>query len=545
MASIIGIKTRHSSTMTLRTAATLLTLLIPFILMAQEAQQPQRHRVEILHSDELKFDQLQGMKKLLGNVHLQHQSMFMTCDSAYYYDQTNQVLAYSRIHIHQGDTIHIYGKNLIYNGDTGKALMTDSVELVDKETRLFTDRIDYDVNTQTAEYKTGGRILNGDNVLTSITGIYYSNLKMIHFRDSVKIVNPDYIMHADTLRYNTLSEVILFEGPSEAIGDSIYLYCEKGWSDTRNDVSRLMKNAVIDNRNQRLFGDTLYYDKKKGYGEGFGNVVIADTANNAFAAGNYAWYYKDPQQFLITNNASFSMISEGDTMTLRADTLKAVPQYDTSGVSYKLLKAYYRCSIYSNGLQGVCDSLSYSFRDSVARLYVDPVLWAEENQMTADSMSLFTKNKAPDRMELYNTAYIVSSIDSLHFNQVKGKNLTGYFKDNKLFKVVITGNGETVYYVLDGEALIGVNRAKCASIEIYLENGKVKEIVQKGSPDGTIEPPEKTPPTELKLEDFRWLPERRPQRGPAIVLPTIKSPESETEGTENNKAESQKANLAK
>lgn len=526
-------------------ATLLLVLLIPYSLNAQEnieLQVPQRRMVEILHTDVSTRNNQQALRRLIGNVRVKHQNMFMSCDSAWYYEQTNQILAFSNIHIFQGDTIHIYGRKLIYNGDTGKAMMTDSVELVDKETRLFTDRIDYDTNTQIAEYNTGGRILNGDNILTSLTGIYFSNRKMMHFRDSVKIVNPDYIMHADTMRYNTLSEVIFFEGPSEAIGDSIYLYCENGWSDTKQDISRLMKNAVIDNRKQKLSGDTLYYDEKTGYGEGFGNVVIADTANDVLAAGNYAWYYKNPEQFLITRKASFTIISEDDTLTIRADTLKAIPQYDTTGVSYRLLKAYYSVNIFSNELQGVCDSLSYSFRDSVARLYTDPVLWNEENQMTADSMALFTKNKAPDRMELYNSAYIISSVDSLSFNQVKGKNLIGYFKENKLFKVIVTGNGETIYYVLDGEQLVGVNKAKCASIEIYFDDGKIQEIVQKGSPDGTMEPPLKSSPSEMQLDNFRWLPERRPQR-----IPIPNSPESKVQGKsiQSSEMELQKSELIK
>ncbi|MCK7537653.1 MAG: hypothetical protein MZV63_45220 [Marinilabiliales bacterium] len=77
------------------------------------------------------------------------------------------------------------------------------------------------------------------------TGIYYADRKMLHFRDSVKIVNPDFVMRADTMRYDTYNEIVWFEGPTEAVGDSIYLFCEKGGADTRKDVSQLMKNAVL------------------------------------------------------------------------------------------------------------------------------------------------------------------------------------------------------------------------------------------------------------------------------------------------------------
>jgi len=505
---------KHFFTLSFRSILLLILLWSPRALLAQEQPSEVRQKVDIHHSDLLMYDKMNGRerKRLIGHVFLQHKDMLMNCDSAWYYTDINQVYAFNNIHIHQGDTIHIYGKYLNYNGDSGLAVMTDSVELEDKETRLYTDKINYDTRSQVATYDTGGKILNGENTLTSKTGIYYASQKMMNFRDSVKIVNPKYVMRADTLRYNTLTEVVYFEGPSEATGDSIYLYCEKGWSNTKNNISRLMKNAVLDNKKQRLSGDTLYYDENRGYGEGFGNVLITDEAGDVFAAAEYGWYYKEPERFMMTKKASFSYLTKDDTLTLRADTLRAVPQADTTGTFFRLLKAYNHCTIFSNEMQGVCDSLSYSFRDSVVRLYKDPIVWSEENQMTADSMALFTVNRAPERMELYNTPFVVSSVDSLRFNQVKGKKLTGYFKNNKLSKVDINGNGELIYWVVDGDKLVGINKAKCATIEILLQDGKVKQIIQNLGPDGTMDPPLSTDPKELRLDNFRWVPEKRPKR---------------------------------
>lgn len=489
-----------------------LLLVIPWKVCSQEA--PVRRRVEILWSDSMEKERIveRQRMKLNGHVSLKHNDLYMTCDSAWYYDDTNQVFAFSNIHIHQGDTIHIYGRYLAYNGDTGKAVMTDSVELVDRETHLFTRQIDYDVNTQVAIYNDGGRILNGENTLTSLTGIYYSNEKMMHFRDSVRIINPDYVMRADTMRYNTHNETVWFAGPTEAIGDSIYLYCENGWSDTRNDVSRLMQNAVLDNMDQRIAGDTLLYDEKTGFGEAFGNVTISDTTDNVIGGGAYAWYYKRPERFLITGDPWFTMFSDEDTVTLMADTLRALPQADTAGVTYRLLTAFRNCTIFSTEMQGRCDSLSYSFRDSVIRLYDDPVIWSREHQLTSDSIALFTKNRKADHMELYNSAMVVSSVDRERYDQIKGKNLSGYFKDNKLYRIKVTGNGETIYYVLDGEDLVGVNRATSASIEIFIEDGKIKEIYQKQSPEGTLNPPMQKPDSDMRLDGFKWMPHLRPEK---------------------------------
>ena len=490
----------------------LIFLLITCNLQAQD--DPGRRRVEILNSDSMKYERVDGMtrNRLNGNVRLMHNDLYMNCDSAWYFIETNVVLAYNNIHIWQGDTIHIRGQYLSYNGDTRKAVITDSVVLSDKEMQLFTDEIDYDVNTQVANYDTGGRILSGDNTLTSIVGIYYSDRKMLHFRDSVRIVNPDYVMTADTMRYDTNREIVWFAGPTEAVGDSIYLYCENGWSDTRNDVSQLMKDAILDNREQRITGDTLWYDEKSGKGEAFGHVTITDTTDNITGGGSYAWYEKRPERLLFTGTPWFSMFTDDDTLTLRADTLRAIPVEDTAGVSHRLLKAYHRCTIFSREMQGKCDSLAYSFLDSVIRLYDDPIVWSRENQMTADSIALFTVNSKADRMEMYNRAFVVSEVDTARYDQISGKNLSGYFVDNKLHRIKVTGNGEAIYYVVDGNELVGVNRARSSTIEIFFEESKIVEIYQNQSPDGTLSPPLKIPDSEMRLEGYRWHPDLRPDR---------------------------------
>jgi hypothetical protein len=300
-------------------------------------------------------------------------------------------------------------------------------------------------------------------------------------------------------------------GPSEMEGDSIYLYCERGWYDTKNDVSRIWKNAIIDNRQQIIRGDSLYYDGIKGFGLAYNNTSITDTTNNIIVKGDYAWYYKSPERFMVTKKALFIQVADNDSLFLHADTISAITKSDSAMKDYRLLRAYHGCRIFSNDLQGRCDSLAYSFRDSVIRLYYSPVIWSEENQLVSDSMAIFTKNEKPDRLELYNAVFVTSQIDDSRFNQIKGRTLTGYFKDNALYKVNIEGNGETVYYLVDGDEVFGVNQAKCASIVIYIEDGKIIEIIESQNPEGVIDPPSEVIPETLRLEGFSWLDHLRPR----------------------------------
>jgi lipopolysaccharide export system protein LptA len=318
-------------------------------------------------------------------------------------------------------------------------------------------------------------------------------------------------MTADTMDYNTETETAFFTGPSEMKGDSIYLYCEKGWYDTKNKKTRIWESAIIDNKQQIITGDSLYYDESIGYGEAFRNTSIADTNNKIIVKGNYAWYFKTPERFTVTDSAMFIQIDRTDSLFLHADTISAITVADTTPDGYRLMRAFYGCRIFSKELQAKCDSLAYSFQDSVIRLYVAPVLWSQENQLTSDSMAIFTKNRKADRMELFNSAFVASQVDSLRFNQIKGRTLSGYFRENELYRINIEGNGESIYYLIDGDNVVGMNTTRCSSIEILVEDGKINVINQFGSPEGVIDPPSLTPENNPKLKGFNWFDGIRPK----------------------------------
>jgi lipopolysaccharide export system protein LptA len=491
-------------------------LLFSSITYSQSTEQNKKakKKIEIIWTDRLETDEKLGsdFKRLIGHDTIKHNDVLMFCDSAHIYLNSRRVQAYGKVHLKQGDTLNLYGNYLFYDGAAQTALITGKVELIDKETHLYTSSAKYDVANKIASYTDSGRITNAKNTLTSIIGFYYAEKKIFHFKDSVKIVNPDYIMTGDTMDYNTESETAFFTGPSEIKGDSIYIYCEKGWYDTKKDVSRIWENALIDNKQQIIKGDSLYYEGKSGYGQAFGNISIADTSNDVMVKGNYAWYNKKPEKFEVTDRAVFIQVSKTDSLFLHADTISAVTITDTAGLSYRLMRAYYSCRIFSKDMQAKCDSLSYSFQDSVIRLYHDPVLWSEENQLTSDSIAIFTKHRKADRMELYNSAFITSQVDSVRFNQMKGRSLKGYFRENKLYKINIEGNGETIYFLKDKDKLIGVNHAKSSSIEIYVDNGKITDIYEYQNPEGTLDPPLMNPPEKLKLPGFSWFDILRPKK---------------------------------
>ena len=468
-----------------------------------------KRKVELIYADEdiVIRDQQTGkdVHHIIGNVKFRMNESTLTCDSAHYLPDKMQITAFSRAHIEQGDTLDLYGDYMFYDGKTDNAIARGNVELIDKETHLYTEAITFDVKNQIVDYTTHGRITNAENTLTSTIGIYYVYENLFHFKDSVKIVNPDYVMTSDTMNYNTRSETVLFTGPTEVKGDSLYMYCERGWYNTRKDVSSIWKNAFIDNRQNILRGDSLFYNDSLGFGQGFRNVSIEDTTNNLFVMGNYAEYHKQPESYFVTDRAMFIQVSsKGDSLFLHADTLRGITVPDTIK-EYRLVRAFYNCRIFSKDIQAKCDSLSFSFQDTVIRLYHDPVIWSVDNQLTSDSMAIFSKNQQTDRLELYNSAFVTIQIDTLRYNQIKGNNLTAWFKDDEIYKIIIKGNGESIYYLLDGEELAGLNRSKSTDIEIYIDQGKVTDVIEILNPEGFIDPPEPLGRKEPRLTGFKWL----------------------------------------
>ncbi|HUX97162.1 MAG TPA: OstA-like protein [Bacteroidales bacterium] len=494
----------------------LIALLFAFSLQSQDSPENIRNKrkVELIYADEdiVLRDEHTGtdIHHIIGNVKFRMDESTLSCDSAHWLPDKMQISAFSRAHLEQGDTLNLFGDYMFYDGKTDIAVVKGNVELIDKETHLYTDAINYDVINQIADYESRGRITNADNTLTSIIGIYFVNQNLFHFKDSVKIVNPDYVMTSDTMDYNTKTETVHFTGPSEVRGDSIYMYCERGWYDTRTRISSIWSNAYIDNMKNSLRADSIFYNDSIGFGEGFRNVVIEDTTNNLFVSGNYAYYNKTPEKYFATDSALFIQVTNNDSLYLHADTLMAFNIPDTIK-EYRLVKAFYKCRIFSKDIQAKCDSLTFSFQDTIIRLYHDPVIWSTENQLTADSMALFTKNQETDRLELYNSAFVTSKIDTLRYNQVKGDNLIAYFKDDKVYKIVLKGNGESIYYLLDGQELAGVNRSKSTDIQILMEEGKVSEVIENQNPSGYIDPPVSLSLKEPKLEGFSWLEILRPK----------------------------------
>jgi lipopolysaccharide export system protein LptA len=486
----------------------LLCMLFPSkLLKAQKAT-----LIEILNSDLTSFEEVQFGKdatKLIGNVSLKHEEVIMSCDSAYFYQATSSVDAFSNVRIVQGDTLTLTSDLAYYNGLTRMARVRKNVHLVNKDITLLTDSMDYNRALGIADYRGGGILTQEDNRLTSERGRFILDTEIFYFMDSVVIVNPDYTIKTDSLEYDSQTERSYFFGPTEILNEERYIYCEKGWYDTQQDISYVTDQAYLEEAGRILKGDTLYYEANTGYGWAKSKVELIDTTENMILRGNYGVYFSEGEMATITDSALMIQADGPDTMYVHADTLRTMQNPDFEEQS-RILKAYYQVKIFRQDLQVMCDSLVYVEADSAFDFYGEPVLWSDENQLTADQIRVIMVDQQLDRMYLTGVAFVASQKDADNFDQMRGKEMTGYFKNNKLNRIQVTGNGQTIYYAMDQDLIIGANKTVCSDLIIYLKDNKISRVNYKTKPDGTYYPLDLFPPDESRLADFKWLEQWRP-----------------------------------
>lgn len=532
-------------------ALVIFLLLIYGAASGQSAVTKEGKKIQLIHANSLEYDKSKGdARRLIGNVEFEHNGVHMYCDSAYLFEN-NSLEAFSNVHIRQGDSLHLYGDFLKYNGNDRKAEVQKNIRMTDRDMTLTTDFITYDLKESVATYTTGGKIVSKANTLTSQYGYYYSNSRMLAFKKNVVLTNPQYVMNCDTLLYNVESKVAFFQGPTTIKSSDNLIYCENGFYDTNRDVSQFNKNAYIVTREQRLKGDSLYYDRKKGYGKAMRNVSIRDSAQNIYITGNLAEHFEESENSIVTGNAVLMQQFDGDTLYLHADTLRSAyannkgqvrslplreavavkgkskkdkkekkepkiikPELrvDTLGYPHRVLFAYHKVKFFKEDMQGKCDSLVYSYLDSTMRLYKLPVIWSEVNQLTGEQMAIGISGGKIRSMEMKNNAFIASQEDSTKYNQIKGKTIRGYFVNNELHKIRVEGNGQTIYFPKDKNSIIGVNKAVCSDILIYMNDNKVEKITFINQPEATLYPPGELSGKDLVLEDFSWRGSERPMQ---------------------------------
>ena len=499
-------------------AIQLFLLLFSFYSFAFSQQQddltPQKTKVYLEYADMQLYNKDLGADRhvLVGNVRFRHDSLFMYCDSAYLFEQTNSLEAFGTVRMEQGDTLFLFGNYLFYNGEIQLAQMRENVRMESIQTdssivTLFTDSLNYDRITNIGYYFEGGLIVDQENELSSFYGQYSPGTKLAVFNDSVQLKNPNFILYSDTLHYSTESKIAIILGPSTIVSDSGTVYTSRGWYDTAENTSLLLDRSQVVSGNRILIGDSIAYNQNAGIGEAFGNVFLQDTAQKIILEGEYGLYKEKEEYAFVTRRARSMEYSQGDTLYIHADTFEMTTIDSTA----RELKAYHHVRFYRTDLQGVCDSMQFNTKDSVLQMYTDPVVWNDAYQLYGDTILVYMNDSTVDFAHVIQFAFAIQHIDSSYYNQLKGNDLKAYFENQAVRQIDIDGNAETIFYPLEEDnTMIGMNETKSSYLSIWVKDNKLEKLKIWPQPQGKITPLPELQSEQKTLKDFYWYDYLRP-----------------------------------
>jgi len=489
-----------------------------FVVSVQAQKTARQELIYLEHAESLVFDKDQNAdyQVLIGNVQFRHDSVWMYCDTAHYYQSDNSLYAFGHVHITQGDTLTIDGETLFYDGDRKLAQMRQEVIMRHQNMTLYTDHLDYDRIANIGYYFQGGRIVDTTNVLNSVYGRYNPATKTAFFKQDVQLTHPQFVLTTDTLNYNTDTRIASIVSHSVITSDKSVVHAFRGWYNTLDGESLLLDRSYVNSSPNYMTGDTVRFNQTTGIGQAWGHVLLTDSSQSVHILGDYGHYSQAREETFITGKALLKEFSGNDTLYLHADTLKTRKDsiFDT-------FMAYHHVRCYRVDLQALCDSVFFSTRDSVLDMCGSPIIWSDNQQVRGDLMKLFVKNGAPDYLYVQRNASIVSQeqSDTSFFNQSAGDELTAWFRNSKVYHIVIEGNTNAIYIPHnEKEEMIGLVRLEQGDMSMYMnEEGKMQSVNVSPEPKGKFYPLSLVTPEDKHLQSFSWPVGLRPV-GPEDVF---------------------------
>lgn len=480
----------------------LLLVLFLFLSSLVLAQKPKDIIIEYSEFADRNQQEIPDAALLTGNVRISHDGVIITCNKAYYFQKENYAKLFGNVQMVQGDTLYLNSQYAEYSGNEKKAYATGKPVLRSPDMTLTTDTINFDRNSQQAYYNSFGRIVNKENTLTSNAGRYYATEKKFQFLSAVTISNPKYTIKSNHVDYyNNSGHAYLF-GPSTITSEKNFIYTEKGFYDSKKNVGHFLRKSYIRYDDRLIEGDSIFYDRAKEFASATRNVKITDTVNKGIVKGHYGEVYKQKDSLMMTGRAVAINLVENDSVYIHGKKLMV-----TGKKGNQIIRAFNNARFYKSDISGKCDSIHSSTKKALTQLIGRPVVWNGENQLTGDVIHLIGENNTQkiDSLKVLNNAFMISR-DSLGagYNQAKGLNMYGKFKDNKLDYIDLVKNTEAIYYVYDDLTLTGIEKKISSSINITFDENKIDVLTSYKNVESNMYPEKDLPENARKLRGFEW-----------------------------------------
>ena len=510
--------------------------------------------------------QLDGVsyRRVSGNALFLHNNTYILCDTALWDTQNGIIDAKGNVQVIQdqtqlrGETIHYIEKQNLAQ------VRGNRVELFDKKNnRLRTQFLDFNTKDSIGTFYYGGSMVDSvGNVLESIIGHYFSKEKLFTFEQGVEMSTDTVLIKADSVHYHTDTNIATFYGNIHAWHADGYLRAHRGRYERDVEHFHFRGNVYVMTDAQEVWADTLNFDRTNNRGTLYGNIQVLDTTQSIILLGDEGHFQNQPQNVTLTRNPVFLTWGEDkdkvlDTLFLRGDTLRLVtlPKYqvdsaevaaangrlrylkpkttviplDSLGIvpslpdtlltappldttSIRFISAWRNVKAYRSNGQGVCDSLVYNSLDSTARLYKNPVLWNENNQFSADSIQFFIENNQISRADLFSSAFIIAKEDDAFlYNQIKGNDMIGYFRDNDVYRFDVIGAAEAIFCVREDSLITSLNKKESKELIIMLKERQVQRVSYRENIKSALYPLYDLTDDDRQLSHFNWRIDERPK----------------------------------
>lgn len=470
----------------------ILLLLVPFLLAEAfdrrerpeiapaipSADRSAGNRVFLERADILRKEPTDSFMVLVGDVVFTKGPMIMRCDSAHYFSETESMDAFGNVSMEQGDTLFVYADELRYSGpDEIARLYADAgkkVRLINRDVTLETDIFIYDLRLDLGYYEVRGRLTDPSNTLTSLRGEYVPSTKEANFYTDVHLnsrsTTDTLDIWSDSLYYNTGTHIAELNSPSRIVNARGTVYTSRGVYDTDSNRTTLYdRSTVVTSQGQTLIADTIYYDRSAGYGEAFGSMILTDSVHSAQLLGDYGFYDELADSSFVTGRALLKEYGQGDTLYLHGHVVQTFRSLDSTAVAADSVRGivahtrvdtthvavvYPRVRFYRSDIQGVCDSMRFTERDSMMRMFVSPVLWNEDRQVSGNRIDFKLNDSTIERAILPDYGFTAQHIEGEHYNQLSGKEMIAWFEGGELRRLDINGNVEIIMYPEESDSTI-------------------------------------------------------------------------------------------
>lgn len=485
------------------------------------ADRTQPGKVFLEHADRLSQEEgpdnrPRDYQVLAGNVVFRKDAMFMYCDSAYFYEKTNSLDAFSNVRMEQGDTLFVYADELNYNGMTEIAHLYSGhgqqVRMVNRDVTLTTDQFQYDLKRNVGFYEFGGKLFDRQNTLTSIEGYYYPRTKDAYFINNVKLESRNrrdtLWMFTDSLRYNTRTHIANLLCPTRIINADGEINSSSGNYNTATGRAFLFsRSTIVTKKGNVLTGDTLFYDRKSGYGEARGNMILNDTVNKSVLYGDYGYFNEVKDSAFVTGDALAKEYSQKDTLYLHGDTINAFRLPDSTRVT----NAFRRVRFYRVDLQGLCDSMSVTERDSMLRMYDHPIVWSGERQISGTEINVHFNDSTVDWARLPLGGIMAEHIAEDCYNQLSGKDMTVWMNDTTVTRLYVEGNVQVIMFPMENDSTYNKFAfVESSFMDAHFNNNQVERILLWPETTGSVTPLYLARRSAYYLPKFRWYGTFRP-----------------------------------